>query len=147
MARPPLIIAGIEIPLTSMLDYDEQISPVSGGSHTRRTGAGAAKKITWWRRWSVRLSGGGWIPAPLAAIDFTGPVVIDLALPIALATGQAIPAGMASRPDPWGVVARPDGVGGEVRFLYPRLTVVTAGPQLVNGHSASPSWTLECEQA
>lgn len=144
--RAPLIIAGIEISLIAMLDFEQSIEPI-GGSATRRMANGSAFKMTAWEKHRIVLSGSGWVPAPLLAVDYSQPFVIELPIPEAFAIGQALPAGWQSRSAPWGEYTVTDQSGASVRMIYPKMTVVSAGPKKSNGHGASPAWDLTCEVA
>jgi len=143
---PSLIIAGIELSIVAMLDFSQQIEPI-GGSNTRRMASGAAFKLGHWRRHRITLSGSGWVPAPLNAIDYDAPFEIELPHAVAFRVGEALPAGWAQRGAPWGEHTVTDQAGVAVRYVYPKMTVISDGPRQTNGNDASPSWELTCEVA
>lgn len=144
MAAPPLIIAGIELPLRARLDFSQTYEPV-GGSSSRRMANGALFKMSQWRRWRTTISGGGWVPPQLLAIDYSAPYTIECVAPLALAVGEALPANWTQRVAPWGERTFTDELGVAVRMFYPIITVMSDPPRLITG-SGGPSWELVCEE-
>lgn len=142
---PSLKIAGLEVSLIAWLDFDQQIEPIVGSS-VRRMANGAAFKLSHWRKFRISLSASGWVPVALNDIDFTAPFEIELPLPIALRAGELLPAGWSARTAPWAEHTVTDQAGVSVRYVYPKLTVVSDGPTQRNGLSASLSWDLVMEQ-
>ena len=145
MTTPSLKIAGREISIVAMLDFDQQIEPI-GGSSVRRMSNGAAFKMTAWEKHRITLSGSGWVPAALIGINYQQPFEIELAHAVGFAVGDTLPAGWTSRAAPWDEKTIPDQSGASVRYVYPKMTVISEGPRLSNGNSANPSWELVCEE-
>ena len=144
MAAPPLIIAGIELPLRAILDFSQTYEPI-GGNSSRRMANGALFKMSQWARWRTTISGGGWVPPQLLGIDYTQPYTLECAAPLALAVGEDLPANWSQRAAPWGEVTFTDDDGVSVRLFYPILTVMSDPPRLIAGDSG-PSWELVCEE-
>ena len=143
--NPSLIIAGVELSVIAMLNFDQSIVPISGSS-VRRMSSGAAFKMSGWRKHRITFSASGWVPPPLIAVDYNAPFVIELAQPVALVTGQSLPSGWPSRLTPWAETTITDQAGESVRLVYPVLTVIADPPQLRHGFDAVPSWELVCEE-
>ena len=141
---PSLKIAGLELSIVALLDFTQSIEPI-GGSSTRRMANGAAFKTGHWQKHRISLSGSGWVPAPLNAIDYTAPFELELPHALAFRPGEALPAGWSQRSAPWGEHTVTDQAGAAVRYVYPKMTVISDGPRQTNGNDASPSWELTCE--
>lgn len=63
-----LKIGALEIPTRSALDLDQTYEPI-GGETLLRTMSGLGIKQMTWAKLRTTISGGGWIPPGLAAID------------------------------------------------------------------------------
>lgn len=144
MSAPPLIIAGIEIPQRARLDLSQTFEAI-GGSSSRRMANGALFKMSQWRRWRTTISGSGWVPPQLLAIDYDQPYTLESVTTLALAVGESLPAGWAQRSSPWGEKTITDERGVAIRLFYPVLTVMSEPPRLITGNSG-PSWELVCEE-
>lgn len=144
MAAPPLVIAGIELPLRAILDFSQTFEPL-GGRSARRLANGALFRMSQWQRWKTTISGGGWVPPQLLGIDYTQPYTIECVTTLALAVGEALPATWTQRASPWGEKTVTDESGVAVRLFYPVLIVMSDPPRLITGGSG-PSWELVCEE-
>lgn len=144
---PSLIIAGREISQIAWLDYSQQISNSDGGRVDRRLSNGQMFTIARWKKHKVTLSGSGWVPPALLAIDWSGDVVVELPQPITLAAGDALPAGFTSRSAPWGEKIVLDQAGHTIRLVYVKFTARSSGPSNSSGISDGFSWSLELEQS
>ena len=144
MAAPPLIIAGIELPVRSRLDFSQTFEPVGGGS-SRRMANGALFRMRQWQRWRTTISGGGWVPPQLLGIDYSASYTIESVAPLALAAGEDLPANWTERAAPWGERTVTDEDGVVIRLFYPILTVMSDPPRMINGNNG-PSWELVCEE-
>lgn len=145
MATRSLKIAGIEISIIASLDLQQRIEPISG-SELRRMANGAGFKMGHWRKHRISLSGSGWVPAPLNAIDYYAPFEIELPYPMAFQVGEPLPDGWSQRAAPWAEHTVTDQDGVSVRYVYPKMTVYSDGPQQSHdGESAS--WEMTLEQA
>lgn len=144
MSFPSLKIAGIDLSIVAWLDFDQSIEPISGSSF-RRMANGSGFNLSHWSRHRISLSGSGWVPAPLNAIDYAAPFEIELPHAVAFRAGEALPAGWSSRSAPWAERTITDQAGIAVRWVYPKMTVRSEGPRQTNGNAASPSWELVCE--
>jgi len=143
MARPPLIIAGITLPILSYLDLDQTMDPIKGGSRSRLSDGAMFGMRRWGHKWRTTLSGKGWIPAPLLTIDYDAPFDLHCVRPLTLLDGQTLPNGWVVRADVPEVVRVIDGVN--VRFVYPIIQVWSDPPRFVPGVDAT--WELICEEA
>jgi hypothetical protein len=143
-ATRSLKIAGIEVSLIAALDLQQSIEPISG-STLRRMASGAGFKMGHWRKYRISLSGSGWVPAPLNAINYDAPFEIELPFPVAFAVGESLPAGWSQRSAPWGEHTVTDQAGVSVRYIYPKLTVFSDGP--LQSHDGNPSWEMTLEQS
>lgn len=146
MPTPSLVIAGIDLSIIGWLDFEQRIEPI-GGSTTRRMASGTAFKMTRWVKHRIVLSGSGWVPSPLNAIDYAQRFDIELPYPEAFRAGESLPTGWASRAAPWGEVTVTDQAGVAVRLVYPKMTVVSDGPTKSTNQGAARSWELVCEVA
>lgn len=137
-----MIIAGVDLSIIAWLDFQQGIEGI-GGSTTRRMANGAGYKLTHWRKHRISLSAGGWIPAPLNAVNFDASFEIELPWPVALNTGESLPAGWSSRAAPWNEKSVTDQAGRTVRLVWPKMTVFAEPPRQSFG--PDPSWELVCE--
>lgn len=144
MAAPPLIVAGIELPLRARLDFTQTFEPV-GGASSRRMASGALFKMRQWQRWRTTISGAGWVPPQLLGIDYDQPYTLECAAALALAVGEDLPPNWTQRAAPWGETTFTDEIGVSVRLFYPILTVMSDPPRLIHG-DGGPSWELVCEE-
>ncbi|MBI2278202.1 MAG: hypothetical protein HYU74_12680 [Dechloromonas sp.] len=142
--RPSLKIAGAEISIIAMLDFEQSLEPI-GGSSTRRMGGGAPFTMTHWGKHRIQLSASGWIPAPLNSIATGVPFELELPWPEAFAVGEALPAGWTSRAAPWDEKTVTDQAGNSIRLVWPKMTVISTGPAKRHGNTKNPSWELTCE--
>lgn len=146
MTTPSLKIAGLEVSLIAMLDYDHQIDVIEGAT-PRRMAGGALFKMSAWRKHRITISAGGWVPVALNAVNYTAPFEVELPMPVALRAGETLPDGWSSRAAPWAEHSVTDQAGQTVRYVYPKLTVFSSGPVQRNGFSTNPSWEITLEQA
>lgn len=146
MSLPTLVIAGINVPIMSWLEYEQTIDPI-GGSTPRRMANGAALKLSHWRKWRVSISAGGWIPSVLNAIDYDQPFEIELPMPVGLRTGEALPPGWVARAAPYVEHTVVDRDGNSTRYVYIKMTVIAEPPSQRHGRTRSRSWNLTCEVA
>lgn len=142
MSSPPLILAGVILPVRSRLDFQQSYEPV-GGRFRRRMASGTAFSMTRWERWRTTINGAGWLPAPLLSIDFRVPYEIHCIEPVSLAPDADLPPGWRARTD-FELPPQHDGHGGEVRLIYPILKVCSDRPRFSTG--INPSWELICEE-
>ena len=75
-----LKFGSVEIPARACLDLDQTYEPI-GGESILRTLSGTGIKQTTWKKLRTTISGGGWIPNGLAAVDFTQQQVIACIVP------------------------------------------------------------------
>lgn len=165
-----LIFGGVEIPQTAALDLSQTYEPL-GGSSLLRMSDGSGVKMTRWTKTRTSISGAGWIPPGLDAIDYSAQIVVDCVAPRAVlsaTTAATIPA--ARRPDvaPWAFAIMSDGrqvpttcsmvvdaatagaVSGAVRYVFqylPRLTVFADPPRSsYDVAAAAASWSIDAEE-
>ena len=142
---PSLIIAGREVSLVSILDYQQQISPIVGGTR-RRLANGALFAVNHYRKLKITISGRGWVPPAIAAVNYDGAFEVELPQPMALKTGDTLPAGVTSRAAPWAEHTVVDQAAVSTRYVYPKLIVMSDGPTFSGDSSAEFSWELVLEQ-
>lgn len=168
-----LKIGSIEIPQHATLDLDQTFEPI-GGETILRTVSGLGIKQATWRKLRTTISGGGWSPSGLAAIDYTQQQVIACITPLSVnanASREAtlpvgrrsdsgyLPHGFAFMAD-GGRVATPvvmignvatlDAVTGAIGYqasYYPLLTCWASRPtESVSRGDASYRWELVAEE-
>lgn len=144
MTTPTMIIAGVNVSFVSWLDFDQTIEPISG-SEVRRMASGAAFKMSGWTKYRITLSGSGWIPAPLLAVNYNASFTLELPAPITLNSAEALPSGWSQRSSPWAETTVTDQGGNSVRVVFVKMTVIADPPRLVHNNSGNPSWELVCE--
>lgn len=146
MSAPTLIIAGLELPQESRLEYRQTFELIDAGGTSRRMANGALFTMRRWRKYRTTISGGGWIPAPLLALPLNAPFEVHAVGALALRLGESLPAGWRERED-WPAIERTDRRGVVVRMVFPILTVkAPLGARYVVG-GANPQWELVCEDA
>lgn len=165
-------IGGIVVPLRAALALSQQIEPV-GGSVTRRLGQGALIKQTTWRKSRITLSGSGWCPIGVGALDWDAPQLLKCGLPEGItsaATSITLPAGRRSdagyepfarahmsdgewRDTPVGIaanVATVTPIAGAIAYqvwYWPVFTVLAEPPVTsVDKATAQASWELTAEE-
>lgn len=165
-------LGGVVVPMTAALDLQQQIT-VTGGASTRRMMNGAALKQTQWQKLAVTLSGNGWCPLGLDALDYTGPLTLKCGLPRAIrsqSTSIALP--VARRTDtgyePFARAHLADGrevetavsiathvatvtaVAGAVSYAvwyFPQITVIASPPdESFDQGGAECSWSITAEE-
>lgn len=145
MTTPSLKIAGIEVSLAARLGYDQRLESF-GGNTVRRMANGAAFKTSHWRKWRISISADGWVPPALMAVNYDAPFEVELPMPIALNTGESLPAGFTARLSPWAEHPFTDQAGNTVRYVYIKATVIAEPPSQSNGSDVAPAWELVMEQ-
>ncbi len=163
-------LGGVVVPIEALLDFEQSYEPF-GGSTVLRMMDGTAVKQQAWRKTRTQLSASGWVPLGLDALDFSAPLVLKCAKPVAISSASnviTLPAGRRSDFAPLGFAIAADrtlvetscGLVGNVatlgivagavgyRALYvPQLTVVTDGPQeRASLTRAEHSWDMTCEE-
>lgn len=165
-------LGGVVVPMTAALDLQQQIT-VTGGASMRRMMNGAAIKQTQWQKLAVTLSGNGWCPLGLDALDYSGPLTLKCGLPRAIrsqSTSIALP--VARRTDtgyePFARAHLADGrevetavsiaahvatvsaVAGAVGYAvwyFPQLTVIASPPdESFDQGGAECSWSISAEE-
>lgn len=71
-------LGGIAVPYTVAGDIQQRIAPLPGGSSLRRMMNGDALKQTHYRKLAVQLSGEGWCPLGVDALDWDNPAGLVL---------------------------------------------------------------------
>lgn len=165
-------LGGVIVPMIAALDLQQQVT-VTGGASVRRMMNGAAIKQTQWQKLAVTLSGNGWCPLGLDALDYTGPLTLKCGLPRAIrsqSTSIALP--VARRTDagyePFARAHIADGrevetavsiathvatvtaVPGAVSYAvwyFPQLTVIASPPdESFDQGGAECSWSISAEE-
>ena len=170
MISPTLKIGGVEIALATF-PASQEYSPIEGAT-VHRMMDGAAYKQQHWSKLATRISGDGWAPAALAAVDWSAAVEILCIAPRAIhsATVNAtLPA--ARRTDlttnvfayavvngelvatPHSILvnaATATAVSGATSYqfyYYPKLSCYSSGPtETLDLSGAAYGWSLEAEQ-
>jgi hypothetical protein len=168
-----LKIGSIEIPLRSALDCATAYEQI-GGETILRTINGTGIRQETWKRLRATISGSGWIPPGLDAVDSTQQQVVAFAAPLSVGcdgSRQAtLPAGRRSDSGyaPWAIalladggiietpvsvvgnVATADAVSGAIGYqawYYPQVTAWVSRPsQSLDHPTATWSWELLVEQ-
>jgi|GEM_PF-1019549 hypothetical protein len=168
-----LKIGSIEIPLRSALDCATAYEQI-GGETILRTINGSGIRQETWKKLRATVSGSGWIPPGLDAVDSTQQQVVAFAAPLAVTcdgSRQAtLPAGRRSDSGytPWAIALLADGgiidtpvavVGdtatadavadaiGYQAWYYPQITAWVSRPsQSLEHQTATWSWELFVEQ-
>lgn len=165
-------LGGVIVPMTAALDLQQQIT-VTGGASVRRMMNGAAIKQTQWQKLAVTLSGNGWCPLGLDALDYSGPLTLKCGLPRAIrsqSTSIALP--VSRRTDagyePFARAYLADGreveaavsiaahvatvtaVSGAVSYAvwyFPQLTVIASPPdESFDQAGGECSWSISAEE-
>lgn len=168
-------LGGIVVPITAALGLQQSISVVQGGQSTMRTMNGSVIRQTQWRKISVSLSGDGWSPPGLSALDYNSAAGLTLkcGLPRAIRSNSAsITLPTARRTDtgyePFARAHKADGtevetsisiashtatlgaVSGAVSYAvwyFPQLTVIATPPEeSFEAGGATASWQLQAEE-
>jgi len=171
MSIPTLKIAGVEFSLQTFA-ANQSYRPIGGSTlHRKLNGAGA--KQTHWSKLGTTLSGDGWAPAALAAVDWSAAVEIYCIEPRAIhsaSTSATLPA--ARRSDLAVNVLAYAVVAGELVatavsvatdtatatavtgatsyqfYYYPKLNFYSNGPaESLDMERGVYSWSIEAEEA
>lgn len=165
-----LTINGGVLALPEALDLSQRYEPIGGFSRLRMAN-GAGVRQEHWRRVRTTITGRGWTPAALAAVDWTEPVTIGCIAPKAIRTSSLIVALPAARrldlvPYVWAVLSNGQcadaacsivgdtltitAVAAASAYLvhyWPVLTVWCDGPvEDVDVSGAVTSWQLTAEE-
>jgi hypothetical protein len=146
MSIPSLKIGGIDLSIIGWLDYDQRIEPV-GGSTFLRMANGAGYKLSYWRKYRISISAGGWIPPALFGINYNAPMTLELPLPIGLNALEVLPSGWSARSAPWAEQTVTDQEGNSIRMVYVKMTVFAEPPRQSNGNNGAKSWEMSFEEA
>ena len=104
----------IDIPLRSALEIDQSYESI-GGETTLRTIDGTGIKQETWKKLRTVISGGGWIPPGIAALDTAASISVACIAPqgIVADAGRQATLPAARRSDaghtPWALALLPDG--------------------------------------
>lgn len=165
-------IGGLVIPVTAAFTLRQRIETL-GGRNPIRFANGASLRQIAWQKLRVTLSGDGWVPLGVDALDFASTMTLKCGLPAALRNASGVitlPA--ARRTDtgytPFARAHLPTGdvqtavalvgnvatcttVAGAISYTvsyYPELTVWADPPaQDFDGAGAATSWELVLDQA
>lgn len=167
-----LILDGVELPDVAALDLTQGYEPL-GGSTVLRTVNGTAVKLTAWQKLRTSISGSGWTPSGLGAIDFSVPMVISCVAPRAIfsaGNSVALPAARRTDPgaEPYCFAILPGGtpvstsvsvvadvataapVSGASKYVfhyYPELTVYADPPtEQFSPATGQATWTITAEE-
>lgn len=168
-------LGGVVVPLTPALGLQQSFSFVDGGQFRGRTMNGAPIIQTQWRKLAVSLSGDGWSPLGLSALDFDSAAGLTLkcglpravrsnstsiALPVArrtdagyepfarahLATGAEVDTTISITSH----TATLGAVTGAVSYAvwyFPQLTVTATAPEeTFDAEGAASSWSINFEE-
>ena len=152
MGAPLLELGGVQVPLAAALGLQQSYEPL-GGWTLLRTLNGAALKQQHWLKLRTVLSGEGWVPEGLQALDYSASMTLKCVAPRALASASnviVLPAARRADAAPFGFAVMADGslrdtpgslavdtltltvVAGAVRYVahyYPQLTVFAEPPR------------------
>ncbi len=165
-------IGGLVIPLTAALSLRQRIEVV-GGRNALRFADGASLRQMSWEKLRVTLTGDGWVPLGIGALDFDSTMTLRCGLPEALRNASGIITLPSSRRTdagytPYARAHLPDGdvsttvslvgnvatciaVTGAISYTvsyYPELTVWADHPlQEFDRAGAATTWELNLDQA
>lgn len=167
------MLGGVAVPLSAALDLSQTYEPI-GAVTTLRAMNGAALRMTHWRRLRTSVSGSGWVPAGLQALDYGAQLELRCIAPRALIADGARQATLpaARRSDtgyaPWAVavladgsvtntpvvlagnVATADAVAGATGYrihYYPVLTVYAEPPtERFDPQTGAAGWEITAEE-
>lgn len=167
-------LGGLVVPWSAGLNLNQEISPLEGGSSTRRMLNGRGEQQTNWRKVSISLSADGWSPNGLDALDYTGPLLLRCGLPVSVraqVTAIALPVGRRTDAgyEPFARAHLADGserrtalsIASHVATLtpvadavsyavwyWPEFTVFARPPtQGVNHSTGNYGWSITAEEA
>lgn len=168
-------LGGIAVPYTVGGNIQQRIAPLTGGTSIRRMMNGAGVRQTHWRKLSVQLSGEGWCPLGIDALDWDNPAGLTLkcgephavlsnsnviALPVArrtdapylptarahLANGNEVPTSISIASH----TATLGTVSGAVAYsvlYFPQLVVLADPPEHTSDEAGNVTgWTLNTEE-
>lgn len=168
-----IVIGGIRIPLDSAYGLEQSYDALEAGSTVLRMLNGAAIKQTHWSKRRTTITGSGRYPPGLAGLDYSGPLEIQCAAPLIIASAASnvitlpaarradwVPAGYAvvdGRMMPVacsvvGNIATLGTLAGAQNYqcmYWPVLTVYATPPRTTfNGRQPSLSgWQIDAEEA
>lgn len=170
MPAPLFELGGVQVPLAAGLDLQQSYEPIGGWTLLRMMN-GAAIKQQHWQKLRTSVSGEGWIPEGLQALDYSAAMTLKCVAPRALASASnviVLPAARRADAAPFGFVVMADGslrdtpgslavdtftltvVSGAVRYVahyYPQLSVMAEPPRtryaLAGGIAG---WSLDAEE-
>lgn len=170
MAYPRVELGGQPIAIEAGA-VAQQYEPLGDGVVLRRSRGAGVKMRHWDRRWSVTVSGSGWLSADLLGLDFDQPLELRCTAPMGLSTtALSVQLPTAVRPDraPWAFaevegrlrraevayaagVATITPVAGAARYIVrwmPLFNVLMNRPSSgLDGGARSASWSFTAEEA
>lgn len=136
-------LGGVVVPLYARLEWSQTYRWLQG-STTHRMWSGRSVKQQTWRKLTTEISGGGWVPPGLSALDYSQPLVLACAAPLSIVGGGSPPVPVRTEPDFAMVTIDVDGVA--ITYYYPKITVYCEPPeQQLDGVSGNYSWRLSAE--
>lgn len=165
-------LGGVVVPITAALSLSQSVTLLGGRSRLRfANGASLAQQA--WAKLGISLTGEGWVPLGLDALDFESTMTFKAGLPRALRANAGVvtlPAGRRSDAgyEPFARAHLPDGdvattvalvgnvatcaaVTGAISYTvsyYPQLTVWADPPeQGMDRAQAVATWSLNLEEA
>lgn len=164
-------LGAVVVPAHVALGFNQRIETF-GGSRRLRLGTGNGIQQTVWRRRRITLSGEGWCPPGLDALNYNGPLTLKCGLPVAvLSTATTVTLPTARRTDagylPFARAHLPDGwvetsvsitnhvatlgaVSGAISYsvwYWPQLSVLADPPsQEFDASGGAVAWELVCEE-
>lgn len=164
-------LGGVVVPIHAGLGLNQRIES-AGGSTSLRLSGGALIKQTAWSKLRVTLSGDGWSPPGLGALDYSATLVLKCGLPDSVSSASNVitlpasrrtdagylPFARAHLADGWqdtpvsitGNDATCTAVSGAIAYsvwYFPQLTVYADRPAVeFDGAGAAAAWELVCEE-
>lgn len=137
------ILGGIAVPLYARLEWSQTYRWLEGAT-THRMWSGRSVKQSTWRKLATEISGGGWVPSGLSALDYSQPLVLACAAPLAIVGGGTPPVPVRTEADFATVTLNVDGV--DITYCYPKITVYCDPPQeQLDGVTGNYGWRLSAE--
>ena len=82
-------LGGLRVPIESVLDFSQTYEPIDQVARLRMMTGAAVQQVSW-RKLRTTLSGAGWWPAGLDALNFDAALVLDCAAPRSITSASNV---------------------------------------------------------
>lgn len=162
-----LKLGGVEIPIESLTDITENISPLSAETVLRMSDGTGVKQTAWSNKYIIDISGSGYTPLVLNGLDYAASMTLECTTPLsvhgalnivtlpsarrsdvdvvcfAVVNGRAVRTGKSISVNTCTI----DTVSGAVGYFanyWPTFTVFASRPKESQGRGGR-SWSIRCE--